>query len=83
MDYRECFNDVNFFKTRKKRLFAKSADYKAFVNFFKIYSLGKQFIKFYKSYWYRWHYHNFKDLKGSMYYKNYMQRKSLNIIINI
>ena len=53
MDYRECLNDAKFYKIRKKRLFAKSEDYKAFVNFFKIYSLGKQFIKFYKSYWYK------------------------------
>lgn len=50
MDYREYFNDILYHKIRKKRLFRESLAYKAFVNFIKVYSLGKHFVKFYKTY---------------------------------
>ena len=82
MDYREFFADKKYFKKFKKHDYKYLKEYRPFQKFLKNNSLGRYFVKFYKNFWYKDYYRNFRDFKYSVSYKYYVEFKSWDLIKN-
>lgn len=82
MDYIEFSADRKYFKKFKKHNYKYLKEYRPFQKFLKNNSLGRYFIKFYKNFWYKDYYRNFRDFKYSVSYKYYVEFKSWDLIKN-